>query len=227
MGDSYRERMYQFGKYLERQVAHVNRRKILFEKVRELIKHDHILAFTVNSLENAPEYFWTINASTSGKYHHGETLVEHVIKALHYAQDHIRMVGSYWDVESDSIFYSSVALHDLLRCGYPGREATDEDGKFRTDYLHPIYVAEYLSRLEYQMPAGGETVSHRPEDQKWFKKFQKATCSHMGPWSPLKELSPMQDNAYSIRLHVFLVDYVVSRRDVNIVVPELEQLKAN
>jgi len=202
-------------------------REILMDKVRDLIKHDHIRAFTLNSLREAPDYFWTINASTSGKYHHGETLVEHIIYALHYGKDHIRLIHGQWDEESTGVFYSALALHDIFRCGYEGREATDHDGKLRTDYLHPIYAADGLARLDYHMEHLGEITTYRPEDQKWFKKFQKAVSSHMGPWSPLKELSPMQDNAFSVRLHVFLVDYVVSRMDVNINVPELEQLKAN
>jgi hypothetical protein len=112
-------------------------------------------------------------------------------------------------------------LHDVYRCGYEGRERTSDDGKFGTDPLHPVYAAKELAWTYYNMP--GVDDPYIAKDQRWYKKLAKAIAGHMGPWSPLPELSPMNDNALSLRLHVFLVDYVVSRHNIMTVVPELEQ----
>ena len=199
----------------------VDLKSLLYSKI-QLIQSKEIQEFVKVSLDNAPAYFWTLKASTSGKYHHGETLVEHVLYALEYGQANIRMLQWYWDEETKDLFFAALFLHDLYRCGIEDRESMDEDGFLRTDNLHPIYAASELSRLE--MPSKTKVddpfFAYRFS---WFKKFQKAVASHLGPWSPLKELSPMHDNMLSLRLNVFLVDYVVSRQCQRTTIPELEE----
>lgn len=199
----------------------VDLKSLLYSKI-QLIQSKEIQEFVKVSLDNAPAYFWTLKASTSGKYHHGETLVEHVLYALEYGQAHIRMLQWYWDEETKDLFFAALFLHDLYRCGIEDRESMDEDGFLRTDNLHPVYAASELSRLE--MPSKTKVddpfFAYRFS---WFKKFQKAVASHLGPWSPLKELSPMHDNMLSLRLNVFLVDYVVSRQCQRTTIPELEE----
>lgn len=199
----------------------VDLKSLLYSKI-QLIQSKEIQEFVKVSLDNAPAYFWTLKASTSGKYHHGETLVEHILYALEYGQAHIRMLQWYWDEETKDLFFAALFLHDLYRCGIEDRESMDEDGFLRTDNLHPIYAASELSRLE--MPSKTKVddpfFAYRFS---WFKKFQKAVASHLGPWSPLKELSPMHDNMLSLRLNVFLVDYVVSRQCQRTTIPELEE----
>jgi len=195
------------------------------KKVKDLVMEHvdrldglHIKEFTRTALEQAPDYIWTIMASTSGKYHHGELLSEHMLKAWYYGAEHSRMLGWWWDKATVDIFMSALLLHDTYRCGFSGRESTYEDGRFRTDMLHPIYAARELMFLEYPVM----NVLHVAKDQKWFKKLQKAIAGHMGPWSPLPECNPMNDNALSLRLHVFLVDYVVSRQNISVAIPGLQ-----
>jgi hypothetical protein len=108
----------------------------------------------------------------------------------------------------------------VYRCGFEGREKTYEDGRFCTDSLHPVYAAKELAYTYYNMPDVEEP--YIAKNQRWYKKLAKGIAGHMGPWSPLPELSPMNDNALSLRLHVFLVDYVVSRSNILTVVPELQ-----
>lgn len=192
----------------------------LILKRADTIKHEHIKRFTLVALAKAPKYVWTIMASTSGKYHHGELLSEHMLKAWEYGNEHVRMLGWWWDPETVAVFQSALLLHDSYRCGFEGRENVYDDGRFRTDMLHPIYAARELGYTYYNMPGIEEPfVGH---EQKWFKKLSKAIAGHMGPWSPIPECNPMNDNALSLRLHVFLVDYIVSRHNILTVVPELQ-----
>ncbi len=203
-------------------------KNLVFACVEE-ISSTHVKHFTLAALKNAPDYVWTIMASTSGKYHHGELLSEHMLKAFYYGKEHVRMLGWWWDTLTRDVFYSALLLHDIFRCGFPGREYLYEDERYRTDMLHPIYVAKELTYLEYNVPfPDGDPklgVIHVAKDQKWFKKWQKAVAGHMGPWSPIPECNPMNDNALSLRLHTFLVDYVVSRGNIQVIIPELEELR--
>ena len=202
-------------------------RKAVFDLL-DNFENKHIRYFVRAALMQAPKYVWTIMASTSGKYHHGELLSEHMLKAYHYGREHVRMLGWWWDKDTVEVFMAALLLHDAYRCGFEDREASYDDGRYMTDYLHPIYAAAALSRLEYNIPLANQPkdtdlgIIYVAKDQKWFKKFQKAVAGHMGPWSPLPELNPMNDNALSLRLHVFLVDYVVSRHNILTVVPELQ-----
>ena len=189
-------------------------------KCADEIEDAHVKAFTQVALVRAPKYVWTIMASTSGKYHHGELLSEHILKAFHYGNEHVRMLGWWWDNQTVDVFRSALLLHDSYRCGIEGRENVYDDGRFRTDPLHPVYAANQLAWTYYNMPDREEPFIAK--DQKWFKKLAKAVAGHMGPWAPLPEFNPMNDNALSLRLHVFLVDYVVSRHNVMTVVPELQ-----
>ena len=43
--------------------------KTLFAKVVNTFKNEDIREFALYCMENLPEYFWSIPASTSGKYH--------------------------------------------------------------------------------------------------------------------------------------------------------------
>ena len=195
-------------------------KKVLLDQTN-VIQSGEIRGFVYYALMDAPGYFWTLKASTSGKYHSGETLVEHILNALAYAQHHVRMLQQYWDRETVDIFYAAVMLHDLFRSGYEGRERTYEDGRYGTDPLHPIYVAHQLQYQQFKH--GGTSIIHVANEKKWYSKFAKAVAGHMGPWSPIKECNPMHDNALSLRLHVFLVDYVVSRENIKVDVPEIRE----
>ena len=206
-------------------MTNLSEKQLLYSKL-ELIKSKEIRAFVKVALDNAPGYFWNLKASTSGKYHHGESLVQHILYTIEYGQAHLRMLVWYWDQETQDLFYAALFLHDIHRCGMDGREMTDEDGMLRTDPLHPLYPGATLGRLEIPPEELPEKRWEEPFPCyrfSWFKKFQKAVVSHMGPWSPISELNPMHDNGLSLRFHVFLVDYVVSRECQRTIVPELQE----
>jgi len=203
---------------------------LLFKKCR-MISDPYMRKFAVLALKSAPDYFWTEPASTSGKHHAGESLVEHVLYCLQYAKDHIRMLveGSKrkWSVKHTDILYTALICHDLFRSGLPGRESRYDDGRLRTDDLHTVYAPRVLKWLN--MYVG-------PEGKKWYAKnslpwnqLEDAMGGHYGPWSPLVHLDPTIDRDFlsSVALHTFLVDYVVSRSCLRNVHPEIEELQRN
>lgn len=196
-----------------------------------MISDPYMRKFAVLALKSAPDYFWTEPASTSGKYHVGESLVEHVLYGLQYAKEHIRMLVEgakrKWSTKHSDILYTAFICHDLFRSGMPGRESRYEDGRLRTDDLHTVYAPRVLKWLN--MYVG-------PEGKKWYARnslpwnqLEDAMAGHYGPWSPVVHLDPTIDRDFlsSVALHVFLVDYVVSRSCIRIAHPEIEELQRN
>ncbi len=203
---------------------------LLFKKCR-MITDKQMRKFAVLALKSAPDYFWTEPASTSGKHHAGESLTEHVLYCLQYAKEHIRMlvegVKRKWSDKHSNILYTALICHDLFRSGMPGRESRYDDGRLRTDDLHTVYAPRVLKYIN--MYVG-------PEDKRWYAKnnlpwnqLEDAMAGHYGSWSPLVHLDPTIDRDFlsSVALHVFLIDYVVSRSCIRIVHPEIEELRRN
>lgn len=182
------------------------------------------------ALKAAPDYFWTEPASTSGKHHGGETLVEHVLYCVQYATEHIRMFEQAnkhkWLDKHKDIFYTALILHDCWRSGMEGRELRDKDGKLRTDDLHTVYAPRALKYLNLGTKEDPRFARY---NLPW-NQLEDAMACHYGPWSPLVHLDPTIDREFhSIALQVFLVDYIVSRECVsrNFYHPEIEELRRN
>lgn len=202
---------------------------LLFKKTRR-IKNKQMRKFCVLALKAAPDYFWTEPASTSGKHHGGETLVEHVLYAVEYANAHVRMLEAgrknKWLDKHKDIFYTAIILHDCFRSGMPGREMRDETGKLRTDDLHTIYAPRALKYINLGTKEKPRYACH---NLPW-KELEDAMACHYGPWSPIIHVDPTIDRDFhSVALHVFLVDYIVSRECTgrNFYHPEIEELRRN
>lgn len=204
--------------------------KVLLIKKTRRIKDKQMRKFCVLALKAAPDYFWTEPASTSGKHHGGETLVEHVLYCIEYANAHVRMLESgrknKWVQRQKDIFYTALILHDCFRSGMPGREMKDKEGKLRTDDLHTIYAPR---ALRYINLGTKENPRYAYYSLPW-SQIEDAMACHYGPWSPIIHVDPTIDrDFFSVALHVFLVDYVVSRDCVcrRFYHPEIEELRRN
>lgn len=203
--------------------------KVLLIKKCRMIPDYTMRRFAVLALKAAPEYFWTTMASTSGKYHVGETLAEHVVYCMVYGKDHIRMIQEGrrpWNDKKISIFFTSLICHDLFRSGMPGRELKDEDGNFRTDDLHTIYAPRALKYIN--LYTGKDDKTWYAKNNLPWKELEDAMGGHYGPWSPILALDPTYGREFQdVSLHVFLVDYIVSRGSLRPVSPEIDELRRN
>ena len=99
-------------------------------------------------MDNLPDYFRHIGASTSGKYHPSYTLgegglVRHTKAAVGIAKDLLRAEIYSIPVEDYDVVFSSLIMHDGLKCGMW------ED---KTAFNHPILMSEFLSEkaIEYE-----------------------------------------------------------------------------
>lgn len=99
----------------------------IFKTELAFIKSDEIRKFTEKALENLPEYFWHVAASSSGKYHPPYALgdgglVRHTIAAVNIAQTLMELEqykNAMTDVWHDCVI-SALILHDGFKQGKEG-----------------------------------------------------------------------------------------------------------
>ena len=114
----------------------------IFEIELSYIKNPKIKEFTEKALNNLPEYFFSIPASSSGKYHSlvclGEGgLVRHTKMNVIFAVEllNLEMMNKYTDDEKD-IIISSLILHDGIKHGLNNLKYSVTD--------HPIIMSVFI-----------------------------------------------------------------------------------
>ena len=137
------------------------------------ITNDNIRDFVSCVLDNLPDYFRHIGASTSGKYHPAYTigeggLIRHTKAAVAIAQDLFRAdFYNFTDTDKD-IVTSALILHDGLKCGMW------ED---RTAFNHPLLMKDFI------MKKYNEYSGCREDCLTDITEIANAVASHMGKWN--------------------------------------------
>jgi len=181
-------------------------RKQIFQKELMLITNLSVRKMVSDILENVPEYFFHIPASSTGKYHPSYALgegglVRHVRAAVWIAQELINLdPPGTWITEERDIVIAALILHDCMKNG---------DGKDKyTVTEHPILMATLIDN--YHMGAGA-LGAVLPE---WAGGISLCIRSHMGRWTKDfktdKEVLPEPKN--KLERFVHLCDYIASRK---------------
>lgn len=167
------------------------------------IKDPKIREFTEKALEIAPDYFWKIPSSSSGKYHPAYTrcsggLLKHTKAAVRFA---IEMFGyhsmQHYDDKMKDIIISALILHDTWKNGDKGSKYTVAE--------HPLVAVNKIKenkdvcscidvKILNTILAGIET--HMTE---WNKDFRTG-----------KEVLPLPQ--YGYQRFIGLCDYLASRK---------------
>jgi len=179
------------------QTKYTNEQKLaFFADELNLIKLESIRKFTEDMLGKLPEYFFEIQASSTGKYHptfaQGEQgLVRHTICAINIAYDLVNRNDMFASCKqySDHII-SALMLHDGCKSGRIKQQYTQHD--------HPIQVCNLIK-------------------ENYNDKNTELICSlissHMGQWNTGRGSSvvlPKPQNVLQSVVH--LADYLASRR---------------
>jgi hypothetical protein len=160
-------------------------------------------------LDEAPEYFWTMPASTSGWYHSPEDndkggLIRHVRKTIIAAKE-LHQVYKITKEELDLII-AALVLHDTYRCGFTGRECL-RNGSISTDNMHPLYPRTGLKKVT-------------PKDSKDIDLVFRMIEGHYGIWSPIPTLYPVITNGMNreeiLITFVHLCDMIASRSNIDV-----------
>lgn len=168
-------------------------RETNLEKELKLINNEEIRNFAYETLRNTPDYFFTGQASSTGKYHPTCTIREgglliHVKRAVHVAN---RLCDGWGvkDLDRD-IVLCAVLLHDIAKVG---RNSGSYD-----DYVnHPINARKYFA----------DTLLN----EEIVNTIDECIRHHMGLWTPDSIKKPLE--MYTLlELLVYTSDYIATTK---------------
>ena len=180
-----------------------------FEKEISYIKDDikrEDIKYLINLL---PDYFFSIPASSTGKYHPKfastkNGLVKHTKVAVRIAYDLFETVNNFTDEDKDLIIMALI-MHDGLKKGMVEEEYTRFD--------HPLLVSKLI--LEHS--------NELKMDINLVRKMCSMIESHTGKWNTNKYCKvqlPLPRDEYQRYVH--RCDYLASRNYLNVTFNKLD-----
>lgn len=181
----------------------------LFKKELGFIKNSTIKRIVEVGIMNLPEYFFTVPASSTGKYHPQYALgdgglLRHTKGATRIA-NHLLGLEQYKNEFSEDerdIILSALILHDGWKQGIK-----EEKTSSFTTFNHPFDCAKWIV---YGKCFENLNVDYRVE-------VGKLIISHMGEWNKGKgndkDLPKPTTNAQKF---VHMCDYLASRKDIEV-----------
>ncbi len=128
-------------------------KKLLYSRLNE-INDLEIRGFVKEALDNAPEGFWIIACSGTGKYHPPEDqgdqgLIRHLIKCIELSKD----LCIYFNLSQGDrdIVLAGIFLHDIQKFGDPWGESSDPE--------HARIGAEFLEKFSLKEPEKTEIMN--------------------------------------------------------------------
>lgn len=152
-------------------------------------------------IDNLPDYFFTIQAASTGKYHPtyalGEKgLIRHTKAAVYFANT---LFGIYkFDNSTKDLIIVSLLIHDGLKKGFTEEKYTRFD--------HPLLVGELLEKIKENLTLTDTEI----------ETIKTNVSSHMGKWNT-NEYSdvvlPLPENVTQKFVH--MCDYLASRKEIH------------
>ncbi len=178
----------------------------VFNKEYTYIKNDKYRENAKKLVELLPDYFFSVPASSTGKYHPSFSLgdgglVRHTKAAIRIAKellDNNSLGHKFTDKEKDLIIIS-ILVHDGLK---HGREESEY-----TVFEHPIIIGEYIKENKDKLTLNDEEINF----------IVSNVSSHMGEWNTnnySKVVLPLPQNKYQRFVH--MCDYLSSKKFLDI-----------
>lgn len=178
----------------------------IFNDELNLIKNERLKESCIELLKLLPDYFYHVEASSSGKYHPafalGEGgLVRHTKVAVKIADEIIKTesVGNVFTQDEKDMILISLMLHDGLKKGLTEEKYTRFD--------HPVLMGDFV--LEHADKTKLSTLEA--------KMISENIKSHMGEWNtnPYSTVVlPKPKNKYQKMVH--MCDLLASRKFLNV-----------
>ena len=176
-----------------------------FNKEYSYIKDDKIREDLKYLVNNLPDYFFEIEASSTGKYHpkfaSGKNgLVRHTKVAVRIAYELMSnpAITNFTNREKDLIILSLV-LHDGIKCGNP------KERYMRFD--HPLLASSFVKEHKDKLSLSDDDIEF----------VSSVISTHMGNWNTDyngNEVLPKPKNKYQRFVH--MCDFLASRKIINV-----------
>jgi len=186
--------------------------KALFTPYLAGIASTKIRGLIALGLDKAPEYFYRVAASSTGKYHPDYALgtgglVRHTIAAVKIAKTLLEnpIYGAQYSSEEKDIIIGALILHDTQKHGNKGSQYTVHE--------HPLLVRNALdveAKLFY-------TESEYNDISLIIDDLAVLIESHMGPWTENRRSSVVLPRpTTTMQVFVHTCDYLASRKFIEI-----------
>lgn len=186
-----------------------NYKKLFYNVIKTSnIINKEIKDFAIYCADRIPEYFWTISASSSGKYHPvtdlGEGgLVRHSLMVYRIAIDLIQASTNEYILKYKNEILIACLFHDCCKNGF--------ENSGHTEHKHPLFAAEFITDCYIKFTK--ENPSFHTSDLLYIDIINTAIKSHMGKWTTSKfskTILPVPQFDEEIFVHE--CDYIASRK---------------
>ena len=170
------------------------------------IKNDRIRKSCLAMINVLPDYFFEIEASSTGKYHPSYALgkgglVRHTKAAVRIAFDLLSdpSIGDKYTSDEKDLMIMGLLLHDGVKCGLPKEKYTRFD--------HPIMMCEVIMDNEENMELEMEEIEFVCDVIK----------THMGPWTTdYNGVEVLEKPKTKYQNFVHMCDYLASRKALEV-----------
>lgn len=174
----------------------------IFEKEINYIENEDYKNNLKVLIAGLPDYFFEVEASSTGKYHPSYALgnmglVRHTKAAARIGHELLvdKSIGDKYTAREKDLMIISLILHDGFKCGNPKEQYTRFD--------HPILAANYVIENKDKVTFTSEDIDF----------IVAPIRSHMGPWNtnPYSDVVlPVPKTKYEGFVH--MCDYLASRK---------------
>jgi hypothetical protein len=169
-----------------------------------LIKTTSIKEFATQAVKILPNYFFTVPASSSGKYHPDYALgdgglLRHTKAAVGIAAELLstETFGDHYNQGQKDAIICALILHDGAKSGIPKQKYTIKN--------HPRAITAHLEKN-----LGDKSVLSDVQRQAIYGLME----SHMGQWTASDADSPLPKPTTAAQRFVHLCDYLASRKQL-------------
>ena len=172
----------------------------VFENEINLINDDRLKENVKIILNNLPDYFYKIQAASSGKYHPTYALgdgglIRHTKAAVNFATSLFNIYKL--DSHTKDIIIICLLIHDGLKKGF-------EEEKY-TRFDHPLLIGKLLNKIKKELTLTEEEI----------KEISDNVSSHMGKWNTndySDVILPLPITLTQKLVH--MCDYLASRKQI-------------
>lgn len=179
----------------------------VFDKEYEYIKNDKYKQAAKELVGLLPDYFFQLQAASTGKYHPSFTLgdgglVRHTKVAVRIAKELLdnECLGHKFSDDEKDLIIISIMIHDGLKYGITKEKYCRFD--------HPIIIGDYIKENKDKISLTDEEIDF----------IVRVVSSHMGQWNTNKPYSdvvlPLPKDKYQRFVH--MCDYLASRKFLDV-----------